>query len=431
MSRRKLGSRPQHLSSIQDAPQTCDFATSMLLEGAEQVEGETRDLLTCGQCGVAFPLAQILVFIQHKQGDCSGPGSSLQAQTPPSPAPCALTHVTSPANGRTGAGNVELRRMMDRGFRGELDMKTARHITVMEEPSCFTCQLCACVYPSAWALLQHAQITHGLSIYQEEGSEGHQPSPPATPEPCHPSTTLASLALPHLKHSSSSSSCSPEPQNFSFPLHLQELAEDNDAVSSPSPPTAAPAPPAASRQTGYSCELCGEFLQSLGSLAAHRLTHAGERPYCCGLCGKAFAKSSQLTSHMNSHWRSRAWARPGGEDEEEELVLKARLFQEMPVGKQGSGEVLLSSRRPASRQPPGGRKGLLGLFQPQGKGGEGEAAEEPSSCSSPFEGSLESEETTGSGESGIASGDCTPKWQEREERLSEREAEREWQQEVA
>lgn len=49
--------------------------------------GEDRDLLTCGQCSQSFPLAHILAFIQHKQGDCSARTAARRAPaTPPSPA---------------------------------------------------------------------------------------------------------------------------------------------------------------------------------------------------------------------------------------------------------------------------------------------------------------------------------------------------------
>uniref|UniRef100_A0A3Q0S526 Zinc finger protein 296 n=1 Tax=Amphilophus citrinellus TaxID=61819 RepID=A0A3Q0S526_AMPCI len=73
-----------------------------------------------------------------------------------------------------------------------------------------------------------------------------------------------------------------------------------------------------------------------------------------------------------------------------------------------SGLVLLPSQvRPAERE-------LLRLYQHHGEGGEEEAegqGEPPhaSPCASPSEDSLESGETGGSGESGIASGNCTPK----------------------
>ncbi|TNN80425.1 B-cell lymphoma/leukemia 11A [Liparis tanakae] len=75
-----------------------------------QAPGEGRDLLTCGQCSRAFPLAHILAFIQHKQGGCrsrnQGPGAHA---TPPSPANQAQ-HSIAAAAGELGPAFIELRR---------------------------------------------------------------------------------------------------------------------------------------------------------------------------------------------------------------------------------------------------------------------------------------------------------------------------------
>ncbi|KAF7653332.1 hypothetical protein LDENG_00084150, partial [Lucifuga dentata] len=56
-----------------------------------------QDLLTCGQCQATFPLADILLFIEHKRKRCHGPpclGSTVGRglDKPPSPSPgLALT----------------------------------------------------------------------------------------------------------------------------------------------------------------------------------------------------------------------------------------------------------------------------------------------------------------------------------------------------
>lgn len=69
---------------------------------------EGRDLLTCGQCTRAFPLAHILAFIQHKQGDCWSRNLAPNANaTPPSPANRAQRSVT---NTELEPGFIELRR---------------------------------------------------------------------------------------------------------------------------------------------------------------------------------------------------------------------------------------------------------------------------------------------------------------------------------
>ncbi|KAL0168253.1 hypothetical protein M9458_036475, partial [Cirrhinus mrigala] len=78
-------------------------------ERMPQPDDEGRDLLTCGQCGQAFPLAHILTFIQHKQG---GP----QVHTPPSPANRTLRFGQGT---QVEAGYVELRRMTDRRWKEE------------------------------------------------------------------------------------------------------------------------------------------------------------------------------------------------------------------------------------------------------------------------------------------------------------------------
>lgn len=67
-----------------------------------------RDLLTCGQCSRAFPLAHILAFIQHKQGGCRSRNQAPNTNaTPPSPANRTQQRV---ANAEPGPGFIELRR---------------------------------------------------------------------------------------------------------------------------------------------------------------------------------------------------------------------------------------------------------------------------------------------------------------------------------
>ncbi|KAI1903828.1 hypothetical protein AGOR_G00031240 [Albula goreensis] len=354
MSRRKLGSRPQHLSVGQGDLKPADVTMAILLERAAQSElgSESGDLLTCGQCGHTLPLAQILTFIQHKLGGCS---PAPQPQTPPLPANGMFRRLTT-TNWRAGVRHMGLRGMIGRTWREEPSVMTSqRYTAVVEEPSCFTCQVCACVFHSAWSLLQHAQLTHSVSICLEGGTKGRERRPAGEQQ-----------------------------------LHRALSRQDSQPAGGASP--------ALSRQMGFSCELCGEVLQSLGGLAAHRLTHAGERPYCCGICNKTFTKSSQLTSHMNthSHAQGRGRAGPGsvpgeGEAAEGELVFKARLFQEVPTDNPS-----FWGCRP--RQAPGGRNGLLGRFQPQGEVQAGEG--DPSSGSRPFGGAMEDEETGGRGGGG-------------------------------
>lgn len=214
---------------------------------------------------------------------------------------------------------------------------------------------------------------------------------------------------------------------------------------SSSPPAASPFPQTSALQTDFHCEPCNQNFQSLRALSAHRRTHTCERPYHCGVCGQAFAQSGQLARHIRSHHRVAVSG--GGAYEVVEMVameedvgrqgMRGR-FQIQPAGIMGKGMVgadvraqgppeldltlpkhpsiasglmlLTSQVRPSDQE-------LLRLYQRQREGREGgeEEAEgqgEPqhtSPCASPSEGSLESGETGGSGESGIASGNCTPK----------------------
>uniref|UniRef100_A0AAQ4R3J7 Zinc finger protein 296 n=1 Tax=Gasterosteus aculeatus aculeatus TaxID=481459 RepID=A0AAQ4R3J7_GASAC len=339
MSRRKLGSRPQHLSAIQDDTGPANVATCPddRPPPAPQVHapGEGRDLLTCGQCSRAFPLAHILAFIQHKQGACRSQDQASNANaTPPSPANRAQQHTD---NGELGPAFIELRR--GGGAWGEEPGAKAEHGGAgTEEPSYFTCQQCEGLFPSAWALLQHAQHIHSFSIYQEEGEEdtdmrggrrrkrregglkAHKPAT-ATLDPCHLSQALASafqpstLRLGRSRQTHTSSSASGNMQALNFSVRLRELAEGNNdnAGSSPgglmlspsfSPPAASPFPQ--TLKSDFSCELCDHNFLSQHALSTHRRTHSCNRPYHCGVCGQAFAQSGQLARHIRSHHRDAA-----------------------------------------------------------------------------------------------------------------------------
>lgn len=95
----------------------------------------------------------------------------------------------------------------------------------------------------------------------------------------------------------------------------------------------------------------------------------------------------------------------------------------MEAGKHPGGTSLIL----ISSQSRGADRNLLRYYQPL-REAEEEGQGEPQQASpygSPSEGSLESGDTGGSGESGIASGNCTPKRPEREDR-----PQGEWEQEV-
>ncbi|MEQ2272928.1 hypothetical protein XENORESO_017543, partial [Xenotaenia resolanae] len=114
MSRRKLGSRPQHLSAIQapdvsEMEEAADSSDDHHLPPPPQVRAPENgsDLLTCGECSQAFPLAHILAFIQHKQGGCISRNQA-GGVTPPSPAGRAGRQQVTSAEPRPGF--IELRR---------------------------------------------------------------------------------------------------------------------------------------------------------------------------------------------------------------------------------------------------------------------------------------------------------------------------------
>lgn len=358
-------------------------------------------------------------------------------------------------------------------------------VPVPEEPSYFTCQQCESMFPSAWMLLQHAQHTHSFSIYQEDmdvsadmnAEEVLKEMKPvaATLDPRHLSQALASAFQPRQgrsrqTHVASSPSSS---QLLNFSVRLRELAKGNNNTSSASPgclmlspssspPAASTFPQTGSLQSDFPCDICDRNFLSVHALTNHRRTHACERPYHCGVCGLAFAQSGQLARHIRSHHKEAAGGGSGYELVEmvgmEEDVSRQGMRARFPIqastntGRavvgadprvQGqseldlslpkhpsiaSGLMLLNSQvRPSERE-------LLSLYQREaGEAGEEEAegqGEPPhtSPCASPSEGSLESGETGGSGESGIASGNCTPKRTENGDRgrgVGEWESERE------
>ncbi|XP_051935160.1 zinc finger protein 296 [Hippocampus zosterae] len=477
MSRRKLGSRPQHLSAIHESSDAADESATPPEDHRMAAHILTPDgggdLLTCGQCSRAFPLAHILVFIQHKQGGCLPRNQATDARVaPPSPT-CRRVAITAPSAGIPMAaiaapGFIELRReeaaARERTWGAELGVKVKVEPgkAGCKEPAYFTCQQCESVLHSAWALLQHAQHAHSLSIYQEDdedvragGSLKENKAVAATVDPRHLSQVLASAFQPALRQAQARQTPTNLPPNnlqaLNFSELLRGLAEGtnninngNLSVSSPgglalspssSPPAASPFPQTGVLQADFKCELCDHSFRSLRALSAHRRTHACERPYHCGVCGQAFAQSGQLARHIRSHHRE---AVGSGYESADVMVMESTRgrFQIQPgkavmdMRAQGPSELDLAvPKHPAiassltllpSQVRPSDKE-LLSLYQSQRDAGEEDAEpqREPrhaSPCASPSEGSLESGETGGSGESGIASGNCTPKQPEMSER---------------
>ncbi len=76
-----------------------------------------QDLLTCGQCQATFPLADILLFIEHKRKRCHGPPCLAMGRgldKPPSPSP-GLALTPSPA-----LGSLRSRRPVEVGVQATL-----------------------------------------------------------------------------------------------------------------------------------------------------------------------------------------------------------------------------------------------------------------------------------------------------------------------
>ncbi|KAE8300924.1 B-cell lymphoma/leukemia 11A [Larimichthys crocea] len=229
MSRRKQG-KPQHLSKREFSPEPLsgvlpeeDSQDSPRLGVAqgEPLKGDP-DLLTCGQCHSRFPLADILLFIEHKRRQCHGSLCTDKPVDRPPSSPLASPLSTSSSHSRTHhqhprrvyhpvevavqvspqdedclstplqgiipkQENITAPCMSAKIEEGESDEVRYRALYApvkpnrvlandKDEPSSYTCTTCKQPFTSAWFLLQHAQNTHGFRIYLES-----EPGSPLTP----------------------------------------------------------------------------------------------------------------------------------------------------------------------------------------------------------------------------------------------------------
>ncbi|XP_029594669.1 B-cell lymphoma/leukemia 11A-like [Salmo trutta] len=201
MSRRKQG-KPQHLSKREFSPEPL----SAVLPPDEEHEDHPRlgqhgdnrillkgdqDLLTCGQCHARFPLAHILLFIEHKRRQCRGAPCTDKTldeghRRSPSAVPLASPRPSSNKcrDKHPSRRPVEVAVQVSPRNDDEDCLSTPTHgiipkqenITDKDEPSSYTCTTCKHPFSSAWFLLQHAQNTHGFRIYLES-----EPGSPLTP----------------------------------------------------------------------------------------------------------------------------------------------------------------------------------------------------------------------------------------------------------
>ncbi|XP_020859872.2 LOW QUALITY PROTEIN: zinc finger protein 296 [Phascolarctos cinereus] len=276
------------------------------------------DLLTCGRCLLTFPLNQIVAFIEHKRGRCQRPAWGRR----PDP------------DGDTGS----------------------------REPSAFSCSSCGSWFMGAWALLRHAQESHGLAIYQSRPSpaeDGEAPPPAAAPSirtrshacdfcgkgfrshsnltvhrrthtgerpyhcprcpySCAQSSKLTRHLRTHQRAGPGSAPAPPEPADYAAapsdlvpPPGPSSGSSEEGGGREPGSPGAPPAGPgedaggggrgSLGRRRGDTCEFCGKVFRNSSNLTVHRRSHTGERPYACPLCPYACAQSSKLTRHLRTH----------------------------------------------------------------------------------------------------------------------------------
>ncbi|CAL8368860.1 unnamed protein product, partial [Gadus morhua 'NCC'] len=112
----RLGFDPRSSTTANSNTTTNTSSSTTSSSVSSSSSSPEQDLLTCGQCQATFPLADILLFIEHKRKRCHGPpclprdavgGRGLDK--PPSPSPgLALTPTPALGLGALGLGALGL-----------------------------------------------------------------------------------------------------------------------------------------------------------------------------------------------------------------------------------------------------------------------------------------------------------------------------------
>uniref|UniRef100_A0A665SYM3 BAF chromatin remodeling complex subunit BCL11A b n=1 Tax=Echeneis naucrates TaxID=173247 RepID=A0A665SYM3_ECHNA len=145
MSRRKQG-KPQHLSKREFSPEPLsgalpeeDSQDSPRLGDAQgdHLKGD-QDLLTCGQCHSRFPLADILLFIEHKRRQCHGSLCMDKPLDRPPSSPLHLRRVCHPVEVavQVSPQDEDCLSAPLQGIIPKLENITGKHTGSLKWPSC-------------------------------------------------------------------------------------------------------------------------------------------------------------------------------------------------------------------------------------------------------------------------------------------------------
>lgn len=144
---------------------------------------------------------------------------------------------------------------------------------IVDESSCFKCQICCTVLKSGRSLKLH------MRVHDAKADKGD-----------------ANNELKHL--------CKLCNRGFSNDEHLKLhlLAHDKTQL--------VDFDSGEKEGSGYPCNYCGKRFKRPFEKVKHERIHTGERPFSCNTCGKRFRVSSCLTLHLRTHDDSRPFVCP-------------------------------------------------------------------------------------------------------------------------